>query len=247
MSYQAFATLYDRLMADAPYDEWVTVLKRALAVDSLQGVSLLDVGCGTGELLVRLANQGADVTGVDLSNEMLVVAREKCMAAGVSPLLLHQDMRDLEVLGEFDAVTVFCDSLNYLETEKSVLAAFASLHKQLTQNGLLLFDVHSTTKMEQGFIGQTFADADEEISYIWHSFEGEHLYSVEHELTFFVRSEEGTYHRYDELHKQRTFSVEQYVTWLEEAGFSLEGVTADFGEEHPTDESERIFIVARKK
>jgi SAM-dependent methyltransferase len=247
MNYQAFATLYDHLMADAPYDEWVAFTKRSLGVDSLQGLSVLDVGCGTGELLIRLLQEGADVTGVDLSSEMLVVARDKCAAIKKQPLLLHQDMRNLEELGQFDIVTIYCDSLNYLETPEDVMTTFASVYNQLPEGGLLLFDVHSTTKVEEGFIGQTFADADDEVSYIWHSFAGEHEASVEHELTFFVQEANGSYNRYDELHNQRTYSISDYTAWLEGAGFTVEGISSDFNENPPTDESERIFFVARKK
>ncbi|ERN54686.1 class I SAM-dependent methyltransferase [Alkalihalophilus marmarensis] len=247
MNYQVFAALYDQLMADAPYDEWLSFTKKTLGVDYLEGIQILDVGCGTGELLLSMLDEGADVTGVDLSSEMLVVARDKCMKKGVSPLLIHQDMRKLGDLGQYDVATIFCDSLNYLETPDDVKAALHSVSQNVVDNGWLLFDVHSISKIEDEFVGQTFADSEEEISYIWHSFPGEHQNSVEHELTFFVKQENGLYERYEELHKQRTYSVEEYTTWLLEAGFEVEAVTADFSSEIPSEESMRIFFAARKK
>ncbi|WP_100406727.1 class I SAM-dependent DNA methyltransferase [Bacillus solitudinis] len=247
MSYQKFASLYDALMEEAPYEEWVEVLKRSIGKKHLHDISILDVACGTGELLIRLLDEGADVAGVDLSADMLVIAKEKCEVSGYSPLLFEQNMADMPKLGEFDVVTAFCDSLNYLSTEQEVQKALKCFAEQLSSGGILLFDVHSTSKIESGFIGQTFADDGEDTAYIWTSFAGEHPYSVEHELTFFVKRESGLYERFTELHKQRTFPLSSYQTWLEEAGFVVQDCFADFESKSPDPKSERIFIKAQKK
>jgi len=71
---------------------------------------------------------------------------------------------------------------------------------------------------------------------------------VEHELSFFLLDEEtGKYERFDELHFQRTYTIEQYSCWLLEMGFDLLEVSADFEESEPHSQSERIFFVARKQ
>lgn len=246
MSYQSFAALYDQLMADAPYDQWVQYIQQQLSVEQIEGVSLLDVGCGTGELLVRMHQLGANVTGVDLSSEMLSIARSKCELAGFSPMLFEQSMTDIHETDAYDVVTIFCDSLNYLQSEEEVKQTFKQVYRSLKQEGILLFDVHSIYKIEHGFIGQTFADADEAISYIWTSFEGEYPASVEHELSFFVRDQYDKYERFDEVHKQRTFSIEQYEQWLKDAGFVIKNVHADFSDQRPHENSERIFFTVQK-
>lgn len=246
MTYTGFATLYDYLMADAPYDGWLDFVKKSVQAQSLSGLKFIDIGCGTGELLLLMLKQGMNGTGLDLSPEMLTIARAKAEEEGYSPFLIEADMTQLPELDSVDLVTVFCDSLNYLRTEEDVQSAFAGFAKQLKPNGILLFDVHSEHKINKGFIGQTFADADEDVSYIWNSFSGEEPNSVEHELTFFAKTESGQYERTDELHVQKTFSVAQYCTWLKEAGFNIESVTADFTQDEPTDTSERIFFKAIK-
>ncbi|WP_227934892.1 class I SAM-dependent DNA methyltransferase [Alkalihalobacillus deserti] len=248
MNYQAFAALYDSLMTDAPYEKWVEFVQKQLQQQNLEGLSILDVGCGTGELLVQLQQSGANVTGVDLSADMLSLAKEKCDRAGFSPPLFQQSMTDLEGLGQYDVVTIFCDSLNYLETEEDVHNTFKSVHQQLKAEGILLFDVHSIVKINEGFINQTFADDVEKMAYIWTSFEGEHANSVEHEVTFFIEDEETRlFERSFELHKQRTFSIDQYRNWLFETGFGDVSVFADFTNFEPKEESERIFFFAKKK
>ncbi len=157
-------------------------------------------------------------------------------------------MSNLTSLGEFDLITIFCDSLNYLENEQSVLDTFKSVYTHLKTNGLFMFDVHSLYKMTQIFMNQTFTLTDEAVSYIWECFPGEVPNSVEHELTFFVLdNEKNLYSRVEELHKQRTYPILMLEDWLNEAGFEVLTISADFKEAAPTDQSERIFFTCRKK
>ncbi|MEH7334001.1 class I SAM-dependent methyltransferase [Neobacillus drentensis] len=250
MSYEQFAYLYDELMQDAPYDEWVQFVKDKLVKYGISEgpIRLLDLACGTGELSVRFAEEGYQVTGVDLSADMLAVAHTKGEKAGIKIPFFQQNMADLEGHGEFDVIGIFCDSLNYLDSEDEIKNTFLNVYQHLSQTGIFIFDVHSIYKMTEVFINQTFAHSDDHVSYIWNSFLGEKPNSVEHELSFFVLDEKsGKYDRYDELHLQRTYSVQQYSNWLSDAGFDILEISYDFEDFAPKDHSERIFFTARKK
>jgi 2-polyprenyl-3-methyl-5-hydroxy-6-metoxy-1,4-benzoquinol methylase len=247
MSYEKFAYLYDELMQDAPYEQWVRFVKGKLEKYGVEGRSLLDLACGTGELSVRFAKDGFQVTGVDLSGDMLRVAQEKAGTQGLAIPFYQQDMAELEGLGLFDIIGVFCDSLNYLPSEETVIQTFSNAFHHLKKNGIFIFDVHSIYKISHLFLEQTFAMNEDHLAYIWNSFPGEYSNSVEHELSFFVLDDQsGKYDRFDELHYQRTFSIEQYSSWLKEAGFEILEINADFEARIPEPESERIFFIARK-
>jgi 2-polyprenyl-3-methyl-5-hydroxy-6-metoxy-1,4-benzoquinol methylase len=248
MIYQGFAYIYDQLMKDAPYDEWVSFINESISTYSPQAKKILDVGCGTGEIAIRLAKQQLDVTGVDLSEDMLTVAQSKSDESKVDVLFLRQDMRELDGFAEqFDVVTICCDSLNYLETNDDVKATFHAVYNQLKTRGLLIFDVHSLHKIHNIFVGATFTDQDEDVSLIWNSYAAEESNSVEHDMSFFVKRDE-LYERFDELHYQRTYTIEEYTSWLETASFEVVKVCGDFRfEESPTSKSERLFFIARKK
>ena len=247
MTYERFAYVYDELMKDAPYEKWLLILTAKLEQYGIEGRKVLDLACGTGEITVELAQHGFDVSGVDLSDEMLMVANEKAVKQGLSIPFFQQDMAQLEGLGLYDCVTIFCDSLNYLREEEDVVKTFTRVHDHLQEGGLFLFDVHSIYKMEEIFQNNTFAVSDEEVSYIWDSFPGEEPYSVEHDLSFFVRDDQsGLYDRFDELHYQRTYSIQQYKEWLQQAGFEILEILADLEETPPVEETERILFVARK-
>jgi ubiquinone/menaquinone biosynthesis C-methylase UbiE len=248
MTYARFAYLYDDLMKDVPYQDWVHFLDVQMTRYGVSGMKILDLACGTGELSVRLAAEGYEVTGVDLSLDMLAVAQEKAAEKGLPLFLIEQDMSQLEGLEQYDVVGIFCDSLNYLQTEEEVLSTFAGVWSHTKKGGLFLFDVHSLFKMNELFTDQTYAYNGDKISYIWQCFAGNHPYSVEHELTFFeLEPANGLYRRYDELHFQRTFPIAQYEEWLRMTGFEILAVTADFQDQDPNETSERIFFTARKK
>lgn len=243
MSYEYFPGFYDRLMDSELYDEWLEFSADFIG-DSPKKV--LDLACGTAEFALRLSFFGHQVTGVDLSKEMVEVAKEKVAAAEIDLPIIEQDMSKLALKQTFDVVTCFCDSLNYLETEQALEATIQAVSAHLEPNGLFLFDVHSVFKIEQGFKDYSYGDSDEEISTIWNSFPGEHPHSVEHELTFYILGEDDTYNRVDELHRERTYPIATYENLLKKYGFTKIDIYADFSHEKPNNTSERIFFVARK-
>lgn len=61
-----------------------------------------------------------------------------------------------------------------------------------------------------------------------------------------MEQENGLYRRFNEEHEQRTFPVNEYVKMLTDAGFSIERIFADWEDEPPVEESERIFFQVRK-
>lgn len=248
MIYQGFAYIYDQLMKDAPYEQWVNLIEESISLYHQGATTLLDVGCGTGEIAVLLANKHLTVTGVDISEDMLTVAQAKAESNKLNILFLQQDMRNLtEFPDPFDVITICCDSLNYLETKQGVQATFRAVHSQLQNQGLFIFDVHSLHKIHHVFANSTFADQDEDVSFIWNSFLGEEPNSIEHDMSFFVKKGEY-YERYDEVHYQRTYSIDEYSMWLKEASFEILTICGDFKiNEGPNETTERVFFICRKR
>lgn len=246
MAYYHFATLYDALMEDAPYDEWVEFTEKSIEKYHNKAQQILDIGCGTGEIAIRLAKKGYQVTGVDLSENMLAIAGEKAIKARVSLPLFQQNMSELEGFSSIDVALIFCDSLNYLETKDEVKETFKRVYESLADDGLFLFDVHSVYKIETVFANHLFGSNEEECSFLWQCQKGEAPHSVEHDLIFFVYDEEkNSYERFDEWHKQRTFQVVEYEQMLADAGFKVCEKKFDFVEVEKTN-SERILFVVKK-
>ena len=89
-AYQAFAGLYDALMDDVDYDAWVGYYLALLGRMGVTPRTLCDCACGTGAMSVRFARQGMRVTGVDLSVDMLELARQKAMQYGVQAMFVFR-------------------------------------------------------------------------------------------------------------------------------------------------------------
>lgn len=118
-SYKEFATVYDELMTDIPYDTYAELIE--LAANGLQGKKILDIGCGTGQLSTQLAKRGGHVTGVDLSADMLRVAAERSAALSLSIAFSEQPMQHLEGFTQFDVAVIAIDSLNYVTERTAVV------------------------------------------------------------------------------------------------------------------------------
>lgn len=243
MKHDHFASLYDLLMEDAPYDSWLQYTERHL----LNQGQVLDLACGTGTFSLMLARKGYDVIGVDLSQDMLTIAEEKVRKEGVSIEFVLQDMRELEGFQELEGITIFCDGLNYLKQEKDVKQTFFLIAQALKTGGVLLFDVHSPFKMEHIFQNQLYGENNDPLSYMWFCEPAEENLSVQHTLTFFVEKDSGLYERMDEEQYQRTFEPKQYEQWLIDAGFDQIEITAEFGAKELEEDDDRIFFKAIKK
>jgi SAM-dependent methyltransferase len=247
MTYNRFAYLYDQLMNDVPYERWVQFLEDVFQKYEMLQPSILDIGCGTGTLPISLAKLNYSISGVDLSEEMLSVAMAKAEIEKVNIPFFQQNMVELEGFDQLDCVTIFCDSLNYLETEDQVKQTFIRVNESLKANGLFLFDVHSPYKIEEIFGEETFFIDDAELSLVWSCTQGEHPLSVEHDLVFFMKEENrDLYERFEEYHNQRTFPINTYKSMLNQTGFEVKEIIADF-DETVDDTSERIFFIAMKK
>lgn len=247
MTYNRFAYLYDELMNDVPYDKWLQFVNDVFQKYEINQPTILDIGCGTGTLPILLAKQNYTISGVDLSEEMLSVAMAKAEQERLQIPFYQQNMMELEGFGQLDCITIFCDSLNYLESEDQVLRTFEKVHESLNDNGIFLFDVHSPYKIEEIFGEETFFIDDAELSLVWSCTQGEQPLSVEHDLVFFMKEEKrDSYERFEEYHHQRTYPIETYQALLHQAGFELKELIADF-DQAVEDTSERIFFIATKK
>jgi len=233
MSYKRFAYHYDQMMADVNYSWWIETMQQYVK----KGCRVLDVGCGTGTLSFALARLGYAVTGLDVSEDMLVVASEKAKTQPVTTQFIHRDMRELAGLSGFDCVLIALDSLNYLESESEVKQTLSGVHTTLNPGGWLIFDVHTPFKMTETFKDYLYVENDDELTYIWHVEKGEEPLSVVHELTIFAKSENNHYTRTIEHHYQRTFEMTQYQEWLIEAGFEITAINGD--------EDRQLFVVRR--
>ena len=136
-SYDLIADVYATDMgASMPFDDvgWYA----ARAAESSGRV--LELGCGTGRVLVELAARGADVTGVDRSLPMLARLRRDAAARGLDPAVAQMDLRALALRGTFALVLAPYSLITYLTEPDDVDAFIDAARALLTPAGRLAID-----------------------------------------------------------------------------------------------------------
>lgn len=242
-TYETFAAVYDTIMDDSLYDRWTDFSLRHFPKGKTK---LLELACGTGIQSVRFAQAGFDVTGLDLSKEMLELAKKRAKTAHQTIDFVEGNMLNLSSLPEFDLVTCYSDSICYMQDEVEVGYVFSEVASHLSSGGVFIFDVHSTYQIDDIFPGYTYHENADDFAFVWDSYQDEPPHSIVHELTFFVKDEDGRFTRFDEVHEERTYDILTYDVLLEQAGFVDVKVYADFEDSAPTETSARWFFVARK-
>lgn len=247
MEYETFAHVYDEIMDDSLYEKWLEFTKSHVQNGQKK---LLELACGTGILALKLAEQGYDVTALDISPDMLAVASERMAEQYPDESLvqfIQGDMMALSEVGEnYEIVTCYSDSLCYMNDAFEVQQVFDEVYRVLDFGGTFIFDVHSDYKIDTLFKNFEFQYETEDYAFLWHSEPDHAPLSVVHELSFYIRNQDNLFERYLEDHHERTYHLEHYLTMLESAGFDRVEVYADFTNEEPTKTSERWFFVATK-
>lgn len=243
MQYGKLAALYDGFMSDVDRGGWADYLMRFIP----KGADVLECACGTGEMSIRLASRGLNVTAADISDEMLMVAARKQREAGVPASRLrfvNMDMRTASCHKKVDCVVSCCDGVNYLTSRADAMSFFTAANSALKPGGLLLFDVSSRYKLSRVLGNNCFTDNGEERAYLWQNTYDEKTKLIRMELSFFVKKG-ALYERSDETHIQRAHSVRELTSWLRETGFEPAAYSFMTGKA-PKEEDERIQFAARK-
>ena len=245
-AYTDFASVYDTFMDETPYVKWCDFIVHIMEEYQIPKGLVLDLGCGTGTLTQLLSEQGYDMIGIDNSEQMLSVAREKNEISQEQILYLQQDMREFELYGTVQAVISVCDSLNYLLEEEDLRKTFCLVNNYLDPKGLFLFDFNTVYKYRDVIGDTTIAENREECSFIWENYYHEEEEINEYDLTIFVKEEGEHFRRFYENHFQRGYQLSQMKKALEEAGMEfVKAIDADTHGE-VTEVSERIYCIARE-
>ena len=101
---------------------------------------VLDIACGTGPHLIRLAGRGYRMSGLDLSSENIAYLRERAAAGGVTPELFVADMTRFRLPKPVDAAICMQDSQGHLLTNEALLDHLRCVARALGKGGLYVFD-----------------------------------------------------------------------------------------------------------
>lgn len=232
-------------MEDADYegrtDYILSLFERFNASPSL----LLDLACGTGEFSNRFAPKGISVIGVDISEEMLCIARQKSEEQGNDIMYICQDAASLDLYGKVDGAVCMLDSLNHITDYGQFCKALERVSLFLKNEGLFIFDVNTVYKHREILGDNTFVLDEDGVYCVWQNFYNPEDNSVDIELDFFEGDGEN-YKRYSEDITERAYADKEIRSALKKAGLKVLALYGDMTYKKPDKTSERAVYVTRK-
>ena len=249
--YDSFAKVYASGQYPNLSQEMATILPGVMKrykISARGTKKLLDVACGEGSFAVEMAKKGWIVTGIDQSEEMLRLANHHAKKESVTVNFNKQDMRFIDYAGEFDLVTCWFDSLNYLITNDDLQSAFNNISRSLKHNGWFIFDMNTTYGLAVDWQRSRCSVQQEtpdllELHRTDFDFE-KNLACVR--ITWFVKVGDK-WEKYEERHVERAFKLEEIEKCLEYAGLNVVDRVASLNPITPlTKNTGRVWFVVRK-
>ncbi len=258
-TYTGFAYVYDEMMSNIPYLQWEAYLLQLLYSSGVKpDASIAELGCGTGTMTELLSDDGFDITGIDLSEDMLSLAREK--VPGVN--FLRMDMREFILDKKQDAIISVADSVNYLESVDDLAKTLKCVRDALKPGGVFIFDLKTEFFYKYIVRNRTFRGRGKGFSYVWKNYYDEdgkfHIYDVS--IKRKCKSEQCLVGNHadgarvnkkrtieNEIHKQHVFTAAEIKAAALETGFSHATVYGNMTFEKPRKNNDRIYVVLKKE
>ena len=218
--YTAFASVYDRLMADVDYLAWARFYHELMERYGVPRGKVCECACGTGSITIALSKMGYQMTGVDLSPDMLFEASQKARRTGAMIPFVRQDMRRLHLHRCMDAVLCTNDGLNYLKDASELTDFFRAAFLSVREGGALFVDLSTPYKLEHVLGNHFIGDETPEIAYLWQNRYNRAQGYVDLNLAIFVRQKDETYLRIGEQQRQYAHSAQLLTELMEAVGFT---------------------------
>lgn len=243
-SYEELAPYYDSLTTDVSYERFADFYEQIFNRYAVKPQTVLDLACGTGNMLEILASRGYDMIGLDASSEMLSEAANKDYTNAPSvPLLINQRMEELELYGTVDAAVCCLDGINYAEPD-NLSEIFRRLRLSINSDGILIFDINTPHKL-RNLDGEMFIDETEDVFCLWRTEYDEEINACYYGMDIFNKTG-NLWRRSFEEHIEYAYEPEMLKNLLAENGFTNIEIFAELEFSAPRDDEERIFFAATR-
>ena len=217
---------------------------------------LLELACGSGRLLLPLAQEGYRLTGVDSSASMLALAKTALEEAGVAEqvTLLQQDICNLRLPQKFSLAFIALGSFAHLTTRKQQQQALASIRAHIPTGGTLIVDIsNADARYMEDLSGQLLVQGTwrrEDGNILTHmvspaSSDTAHLLELTHFYEQHIQG--GPLNRTVITTYLYLFERSEMELLLEQAGFVVKEVYGDYNLEPALLESKRMIFIAEAR
>ena len=191
------------------------------------GQPVLDVGCGTGRILLDFIQQGIDIDGVDNSPDMLALLKQKAEKLNLSPTVYQQEMVELSLPRKYQTILVPSSSFQLLLDEKLLPVAMARFYEHLLPGGVLAMPFMTLWKqgepLESEFTREVVRPEDGATIRRWQYARFDPETDLEHTIDRYEVIRDGEVISSEEHHQSpgtRSYTQEQAIELYQKAGFT---------------------------
>ncbi len=246
-AFEGSAKIYDLIYKEKDYKKEVEFIEQFFREQKNEKPKIFELGCGTGNYLKILSEKDYEITGIDISKDMLEIARRKCNCR-----LVESDIADFNLEDKFDICIAMFDVLSYITSNESLIKTFGSIKRHLNEKGLLIFEVWNGPAVLYNHPEQRTREAEDENLKIVRITKPE-LKAAENIVNIHFKyliknKKDKTMEEIEEIHPMRYFFPQEIKILLEKEGFEPLHMS-DFldKEKKPDEKSWGLFVVARKK
>ena len=217
-SFKDYAEYYDLIYKDKDYEREVNFIEEIFGESKPK--KILEVGCGTGNYTKILLERGYEVTAVDISEDMLEIARRKCNCT-----LIKGDIKDIALNEKFDTCVAMFAVMGYITKNSDIIKALNNIRRHLKPNGVFVFDVWNGLAVLRLLPEQRIKEVENnEIKIIRFAVPSlrafDHICEVNYKLLI-INKENDTFNKINEKHIVRFYFPQEITHYLEDAGFEV--------------------------
>jgi SAM-dependent methyltransferase len=219
LSFKKYAQYYDFIYQDKNYNGECNFIEEIFEINK-KPKNILELGCGTGNYTKILLSRGYEVTGVDISGEMLEIASEKCSAK-----FIKGDIRTIKIGDKFDCCLAIFAVMGYITKNRDIIKTLVNIRKHLKPNGIFIFDVWNGLNVMRILPEQRIKKLEnDEVKIIRYAIPNliafEHICEVNYNLLI-LNKKENTYREINEKHTVRYYFPQEIIYYLKKSGFEV--------------------------
>ena len=200
---------------------------------------ILDMACGAGRHAIILARMDFNVTAVDLSENLLSIAKKTADEENLSINFVHSDIRKFETKDKFNLVLNLFTSFGYFETDEENFAVLQKAYDLLVDDGYFILDFFNSQFLQQNLVG--FSEENMGGAEI-HQYRKIKDNRVTKKI---VITKDRNLNTYEE--SVRMFTKDELVSTITKIGFDIYKTFGDFlGNEFDNIKSPRLILVCKK-
>ncbi|NBD17982.1 MAG: methyltransferase domain-containing protein [Cyanobacteria bacterium] len=218
LNYDKFAWFYNQYWGKKYCDSAFPCIEQLLLPYLSEQAKVLDLCCGTGQIMQNVIAKGFRVTGLDISKDMLEFAKQNAPSGN----FVIDDARSFSFSSTFQAVYSTHSSLNHILHLNELTSVFKNVYTALVENGIFVFDMPSEERYQSEILTGKVTDGDVKKDYAY-AVGGQ--YDSEQKtgyinITIFDLISDNSWQRSDINWLVRCYSEQEIKSTLEKVGFT---------------------------